>query len=403
MNQTPLLRCYVDRRGRGCYDSLVRKNPLLDRLAAYPILELNRRKAAVLERKGNLYDFGTGDPREPTPEFIRQAVRAAVPEVSSYPSIRGTPQLREAIGAYLGRRFGLDLDPHTHVLPSSGSKEAIFHLPLLVIDPHADDRVVVFPDPGYPAYQRGVLFAGGAAYAQRLDGDFLQRPWALPAEIVRRTRMLIINTPHNPTGSVMGLDHLRRVWSFCREHDILLVNDECYADIYQDAPPASLLEVSTEGVLVLHSLSKRSGMTGYRSGFIAGDPTVIEALAGLRANPGLAPMDFVNAGAAAAWSDDAHAAARRDVFRAKKEIMMAFFERVGLEVVASEATFYIWLRARAGETGEGWAMKLLEHGIVVCPGDYLGVGDAGAGYVRVALVPTVAACHEAVALWGRLL
>jgi len=380
-----------------------RKNPLLEKLATYPILELNRRKAAVLERGVTLYDFGTGDPREPTPEFIREAVRRAVPEVSSYPSIRGTPQLREAIGAYLGRRFGLDLDPHTHVLPSSGSKEAIFHLPLLVIDPGADDRVVVFPDPGYPAYQRGVLFAGGECHAQPLDGDFLQRPWELPDHVVRRTRMLLINTPHNPTGSVMAMDHLRRVWDFCREHDILLVNDECYADIYQDDPPPSLLEVSTEGVLVLHSLSKRSGMTGYRSGFIAGDPNIIQHLAELRANPGLAAMDFVNAGAAAAWGDDAHAARRRGVFRAKKEVMMAFFEDAGLEVVASEATFYIWLRAPEGETGESWAMRLLEHGIVVCPGAYLGVGDAGADYVRVALVPTVEACRESVALWRRLL
>lgn len=375
-------------------------NPLLDRLRTYPMVEMSRRKAALLDAGRTVYDFSIGDPNDPTPAFIREAISGAITEVSSYPSARGTPALRRSIADYLGRRFGVDVDPETQVLPTSGSKEAVFHMPLLVVDPAAEDRAVIFPDPGYPAYQRGALFAGGEPVALRLSDDFRMRPWELPTEVLRRARMMWINTPHNPTGAVLDADHLRRIWELCREHEILLVNDECYADIYQDAAPASLLEVAREGVLVLHSLSKRSGMTGYRAGFVAGDPVAIEALHSLRTNPGLAPTDFVNAGAAVAWADDAHAEERRAIFRAKKQVMLRFFEEAGIEVAASEATFYLWLRCPGGDD-QAWALELLEHGIVVTPGSSLGVAGAGAGYVRVALVPTLEECRAAVEAWRR--
>lgn len=362
------------------------------------MVEMKRRKQALIDAGRPVYDFSVGDPNDPTPSFIRETIRAAVPEVSSYPSVRGPLALREAIAGYVDRRFGVTLDPATQILPTSGSKEAVFHMPLLVVDPFAPDRIVIFPDPGYPAYQRGTLFAGGEPYAQKLSDDFRQRPWELPTEVLEKARMLWINTPHNPTGSVLDRDHLARIWELCQEHNILLVNDECYADIYQDARPASLLEVATDGVVVLHSLSKRSGMTGYRSGFLAGDPVAIQALHDLRTNPGLAPQDFINAGAAAAWAEDTHSAARRAIFKAKKDLMRAFFEEIGVEVVASEATFYLWLRAADGDD-KAWALRLLEHGIVVTPGSALGVAGAGAGYVRVALVPTLEECRRAIEAW----
>jgi len=376
----------------------VKFNPLLARLKTYPMVEMKRRKEAVIASGRPVYDFSIGDPNDPTPAFIRETIRDALPEVSDYPSVRGPQALRDAIAGYMERRFGVALDTATQILPTSGSKEAVFHMPLLVIDPHADDNVVVFPDPGYPAYQRGTLFAGGEPYAQRLSDDFRQRPWELPTEVLERARMLWINTPHNPTGAVLDRDHLQRTWETCQEHGILLVNDECYADIYQERAPASLLEVATEGVVVLHSLSKRSGMTGYRSGFLAGDPRAIQALHDLRTNPGLAPQDFINAGAAAAWSEDTHAAERRAVFQAKKSLMCGFFEEIGVEVVASEATFYLWLRCEGGDD-QAWALALLEHGIVVTPGSALGVTGAGAGYVRVALVPTLEQCQQAIHAW----
>jgi len=313
--------------------------------------------------------------------------------------------VRVAIAEYLQRRFRVAVDPDTQILPTAGSKEAVFHLPQLVIDPAADDRLVVFPDPGYPAYQRGALFAGAEAHAVILDGDFVFRPWELKDDILRRTRMVWINTPHNPSGSVTSLYDLRRIYAVCRKYDILCVSDETYADIHgeQGDRPHSLLEAGTEGVVVLHSLSKRSGMTGYRAGFLAGDATVMKKLKAYRANPGLVPQDFVNAASEAAWADDAHVAERRAIFNAKRRLFLDFFAETDIEVVASEATIYVWLKVPPGQTDETWAARLIEHGIVVSPGRMFGVSGGGAGHVRLALVPPIDECREAIALWRTLL
>ncbi len=376
-----------------------RINPLVTSLATYPIVEIERRKAELIRAGRRVYDFGTGDPVEPTPDFVRQAMLDAVPASCPYPSVSGKRDVREAIAKYLLTRFGVTLDPETQIIPTSGSKEAVFHTPQLVIDPNADDKLVVFPDPGYPAYQRGALFAYGEAYPVILDGDHIFRPWLLPPEVLRRTRMMWINSPHNPSGAITPLEDLQRTADLCREYDILLVSDETYADIYQDTVPHSILECGFENVLALHSLSKRSGMTGYRSGFLAGDANIVKQLKGLRANPGLVPQDFVNTAAAVAWADDAHVAERRAIFAAKKKVLMDFFNEVGIEVVASEATIYLWLKTPAGFTDEQYALKLLEAGIVSTPGPLFAVGGGGVGYIRLALVPSVEACREATVAW----
>ena len=379
-----------------------RLNPTLTSLSTYPAVELERRKAAVVARGQRLFDFSVGDPTEPTPTFIREALRDAVAPRCGYPSVRGDAKVRGAIADYLDRRFGVGVDPDTQVLPTSGSKEAVFHLPLLVVDPHADDRAVAFPDPGYPAYQRGALFAGGEAIPVPLDGDHVFRPWELPAAVVSKLRMVWLNTPHNPSGAVTPLADLQRAADFCRTHDILLVSDESYADVWLSGdPPPSLLEAGAEGLLVLHSLSKRSGMTGYRSGFLAGDPEIVSQLVALRSNPGLVPQSFVNAAAAAAWSDDAHVAERRALFSAKQALLRAHLADLGLEVVASEAGLYLWVRTPEGRTDEAWALTLLEHGIVVSPGPMFSVCGGGRGFVRLALVPSLVEIEAAIAAWPR--
>ncbi len=216
--------------------------------------------------------------------------------------------------------------------------------------------------------------------------------------------MMWINTPHNPSGAVTSLSDLQRIADLCREHDILLVSDETYADIYQgDEAPHSILECGSEGLLVLHSLSKRSGMTGYRSGFLCGDPTIIRQLAKLRGNPGLVPQDFVNAAAAVAWADDAHVEERRSIFAEKKQLFLDFFDEVGLRVLGRSATIYLWVQVPEGQSEVQWADRLLAKGIVVSPGPMFGVSGAGAGYVRLALVPSLPVCREAIAVWRTLL
>ncbi len=378
-----------------------RYNPLLDAIAEYPFEALDRRKAALLAAGRTVFDFTKGDPVEPAPAFIRDALTAAVPLHCPYPRVRGNADVRDAIAAYVARRFGVLLDPARAILPTSGAKEAVFHLPLLVVDPAAPDRLVVFPDPGYPACARGALFAGGEAHAVPLSGDHVFRPWTLPPSLLEKTRLLWINTPHNPSGAVTSLDDLARTVEVCQKYDILLVSDETYADIYSDERPHSVLEVSTEGVLALHSLSKRSGLTGYRSGFLAGDVRVIDRLADLRSNPGLVPQDFVNSAAAVAWADDAHVDQRRALFTEKKAAFRAVFDELGVPCTGWDAAIYLWVQVPAGYSDQTYAEKLLERGVVVSPGSCFSVsgGEVGTQHVRLAMVPTVAQCHEAAAIW----
>jgi acetylornithine aminotransferase len=376
------------------------KNPVLGEVQKNLMVELDERRRALVAGGKRLFDFGLGDPKEPTPEFVKEALRAGVPDVSQYPSPFGSPALRKAAAGYVKRRFGVTVDPETQVLACAGAKEAIFHLPLAFAgDPRR--RKVVIPDPGYPTYAVGARFAGLEPVLVPLTAKrrFLLDPEDVGEEVLRETLIFWVSYPHNPTGAVAPRDYLRRVGDAAREYGFVVASDECYADIYFGAPPPSMLEVQVENVVAIHSCSKRSGMTGYRSGFMAGDPDLVAILRKLRSHPGVASPEFVGPAAVAAWGEDAHAAVRRDTFRAKRDRFLAFFAEHGLEADASEATLYLWVKVPAGETSGSYARRLLEEGIVVAPGTAFGAGE---GYVRVALVPTLAECEDAVRAWARV-
>ena len=307
-------------------------NPVLEELGSYAIAEVQNIARAMRDAGEPLVDFSIGDPREPTPEFIRRALKDAVPIISQYPTVAGLAELRTAIAEYLGRRFGVDVDPDRHIVPTTGSKEAVFSTPLAFVDASAGDAVV-FGTPGYPIYERGARFAGADAVGVRLDDDFTLRAGDVPAEVWDRARLVWTCTPHNPTGSVASLEDLSGLLDACRSHDAMLLSDECYVDLYEGEPPASTLQAAGdgfEGVLAYFSVSKRSGMTGYRSGAMVGDANAIALMKSFRASVGTAPAEFVQMAAAAAWSDDEHVAVRRDIFAAKRAVLAAAFEGDGL-------------------------------------------------------------------------
>jgi acetylornithine aminotransferase len=376
------------------------KNPVLGEVQKNLMVELDERRRALLADGKRLFDFGLGDPKEPTPSFVKDALRSGVPDVSQYPSAFGTPALRRAAAGYLQRRFGVTVDPDTQVLACAGAKEAIFHLPLAFLgDPRR--RKVVIPDPGYPTYEVGARLAGLEPVLVPLTARrrFLLEPEDVGEDVLRETLVFWVSYPHNPTGAVAPRDYLRRVGDAARRYGFVVASDECYADIYFGAPPPSMLEVQVENVIAIHSCSKRSGMTGYRTGFMAGDADLVAILRKLRGHPGVGSPEFVAPAAVAAWSEDAHAAQRRDVFRTKRDRFLAFFAEHGLAADASEATLYLWVKVPAGETSGGYARRLLDEGIVVAPGTAFGAGE---GYIRVALVPTLAECDEAVRTWSRV-
>jgi len=372
---------------------------VLETGGAYPLLRLDERRREIEERGIELYDFGTGDPREPTDPRIRQALVEGIPEVSQYPSTPGKKELREAFCGWAMRRHGVELDPDAEVLPATGSKEAIFHAPLAFLHNSHQRIGVAHGTPGYPVYERGTLFAGGEPLPVKLRAEdgFLLPPEAVDPE---RTRILWLNYPHNPTGATATYSYLEKVAAFCREHDVLLFSDECYNDLYAGEPPPSILEVTTERTLAFCSLSKRSGMTGYRSAMMAGDEQLIAALKKLRPSIGVATASFVQDAATVAWSDDEHVEGRRRIFAEKRSLFVDFFERAQLDFLPTEASIYLWV-AVPGEDDEGYALRLLEEGIIVAPGRSFGPG--GEGYVRIALVPGLEECKRAIERWERLI
>jgi succinyldiaminopimelate transaminase len=374
-------------------------SPVLRNQTTYPFVRLGRAADEVAARGVDVIDFGTGDPREPTDPRIQQGLRDGVTERMGYPQATGLPELREAIAAWAGRRFGAALDPDTEIVPTLGSKEAIFSFAQLVVDREGGKDTVAIPEPCYPVYERGAVFAGARVLFLPLrerDG-FLPDLDAVTAEEWRRIALLWVNYPNNPTAAVAPANFYRRAAELTREHDVVLASDEAYSELWFEEPPPSALELADRtGVAVFNTLSKRSSMTGYRSGFVAGDPELISALKAFRPSVGTAPQEFVQRASLIAWGDEQHVAAARERYARKRALFLDLFARKGLRVAGAAATMYLWIDVPDGETSEGFAERLLAHGVVLAPGSYL--GPSGEGYVRLALVPTEEECERAVAV-----
>ena len=365
----------------------MRLSPTLTGMKVYPFTRLTEAKRRLVAEGIDVIDFGLGEPREETPAFIRAAVAEAIEAepVGAYPLAEGLPELRAAIAAWVQRRFGVGLDPDTQVVPTLGSKEAIFSLAQVV------DGAVGVPTPGYPVPGRGALFAGREVVDAplRAENGWLPDLDALPWE---RLGLLWLNTPGNPTGVAAPLGFLRDAAERCRRHDVVLACDEAYSELwFEGDAPASGLQAGVENVVAFNTLSKRSSMPGYRSGFAAGDPDLIAALKRYRPNVGTAPQTFIQRASVVAWNDEEHVVQTRERYAAKRAALLPALLEAGLEPAGGAASFFLWMRAP-----DGWAEAALARGIVVTPGDYLGAG--GEGHVRIALVPTLDACRRAAEL-----
>jgi succinyldiaminopimelate transaminase len=376
-------------------------SPLLSSLAAYPFVRLEEAKRAAAARGIEIIDFGVGDPREPTPQLVKDALVDALANASRYPLAQGLPELREAIAGWASRRFGAELDPEREIIPTLGSKEAIFSLAQAVV---GDRRLVAVPDPGYPVYQRGALFAGADAVTMPLreENGFLPDLDAVDPAAWDDLAIFWVNYPNNPTAAVAPLDFYERLADLARRHGFLLASDEAYSELWFDSPPPSALQLADRtNVIVFNTLSKRSSMTGYRSGFAAGDPELIAALRAFRPTVGTAPQEFVQRASIAAWGDERHVEETRARYRQKRELVSGALSRRGVRIAGDAATMYLWIEVPGDRRSEEFAARLLEHGIVVAPGAYL--GRAGEGYARLALVPSVEECERAAAILGDVL
>jgi acetylornithine aminotransferase len=379
---------------------MVHLAPALLAVEPYPFEDLDRRKHEAVEGGRPVIDFGVGDPREETPALVRDALRDAIEPISSYPRAAGLPALRRAIGAWVERRYGVAIDVETSILPTLGSKELVFSLAQTVLDPSGGKDLVLTTSPGYPIPERGARFAG--AEVQRLplreERGFLPDLDGVTAEQWRRASVLWLNYPNNPTGAVAPSAFLEEAARRCREHDVLLASDEAYSELWfgAHAPPSALQIGDLTNVLVLNTLSKRSSMTGYRSGFAAGDPELIGALRRLRPATGVTPQLFVQRASVVAWGDERHVEDNRTRYGAKRQVFLELFARQGIRVAGSEATFYLWVAVPSGRSSLHWSLDLLDRAdVVVAPGSFF--GPEGEGYVRIAMVPTLEECRRAAA------
>ena len=372
-------------------------SPVLAELAQYPFAQLDDWKAEARARGIELIDFGIGDPREVTPAFIREALLASVEEVSSYPRATGLPELRDAIAGWIDRRFGVRVNPDTEIVPTLGSKEAIFSFPQLVL---GEKRLVAIPEPAYPVYERGVRFAGGGVATVPLRESHGWLPDLDAFDAWDEIALFWVCYPNNPTGALAPLAFYEELAERAREHGFLLCSDEAYSELWFGEPPISALQVPDRtNIVVFNTLSKRSSMTGYRSGFVCAPTEIADALRRFRPSVGTAPQEFVQRASVAAWSDDRHVADIRALYERKRLTLLPALESGGLRLAGSDATFYLWLDV--GGPSEPFCRRLLEHGIVAAPGAFFGA--AGEGYVRFALVPTQAECEHAASILREVL
>jgi succinyldiaminopimelate transaminase len=367
----------------------VQLSPLLAGLGQYPFTRLDEWRAEARARGIEVIDFGVGDPREVTPAFIRDALVAGIGELSSYPRAVGLPELREAISTWIERRFGVGTDPSVEIVPTLGSKEAIFSFAQVAV---GERRLVAVPKPGYPVYERGALFAGAEVVGVPLREE---TGWLPDLDGFDRWDELALFWscyPNNPTGATAPLSFYEELAARAREHGFLLCSDEAYSELWFGEQPASALQVADRSaVVVFNTLSKRSSMTGYRSGFVCAPAPVADALRAFRPTLGTAPQEFIQRASVAAWGDERHVEEVRAVYRRKRETLLPVLAAKGLRPAGGDATFFLWLAVDG--PSEAFARRLLEHGILVAPGSFF--GPAGEGYVRMALVPTQTDCERA--------
>jgi succinyldiaminopimelate transaminase len=324
-----------------------------------------------------IIDLSVGSPVDPTPDVIRESLRAAT-DAHAYPQVAGTPQLREAIVEWYGRRRGVKGLTVANVLPSIGSKELIAWLPLM-LGLRAGDAVVQ-PTVAYPTYAIGAALAGASVVS---SDD--------PAEWPENTKLVWINSPGNPDGRVLGVDGLSAAVARARQLGAVIASDECYAELNwaTDEPTTSILDPRVTGgdldsVLSVYSLSKQSNLAGYRAGFVAGDASLVAELLAIRKHAGLIPPAPVQAAMITALGDEAHVAAQRELYRSRRDRLKAAIENAGFRVDHSDAGLYLW--ATRGEDAWETVAALADDGLLVVPGTFY--GDAAHEHVRIALTVT---------------
>lgn len=380
----------------------------LKKLPPYLFLEIDRAKKRAIEKGVKVIDFGVGDPDQPTPKFIRDAMTKALRDEKThhYPFDRGNAYFRQTISSWFKKRFGVLFHADTEILPLIGSKEGIGHLPLAYINP---GDVTLVPDPCYPPYKSGTVFAGGEPYLLPLreSKGFLPDFESVPADVLKKAKIIFVNYPNNPTGAVAGRDFYERLVKWAAAHKILIVSDLAYSEVYfEKEKPLSIFQIpgARDVAIEFHSLSKTCNMTGWRVGYAVGREEIINPLLKVKSNLDSGVFTAVQLAAAEALRNSFGFSKKTNiVYRRRRDLLVAGLKSLGFPVQPNEATFYLFTRLPNGEKDStAFCKNLLEKtGIVATPG--VGFGASAEGYVRFTLTVGETDIEDAITRMRKLL
>ena len=373
----------------------------LEKIPPYLFAELNRKREQLGLQGVDIINLALGDPDKPTPTQILQTMHQAIddPSTHNYPPYQGTQEFREAAVNWMERRFGVTgLNPHTEIISSIGSKEAIHNTFLAFVE--AGDYALI-PDPGYPVYKTASIFAGGEPYSMplKVENNFLPDLNIIPEEIARKAKLLWINYPNNPTGAIASLEFLGELVDFCRQYNILLCHDHAYSEMaYDGYKPPSVLQVpgAKDVAIEFHSLSKSYNMMGWRIGFVVGNATGIQGLRQVKSNVDSGVFKAIQRAAIAAFcTSDAELWALMSGYQKRRDIIVQGLQSLGWPIEPPEATLYIWVPVPLGYSSQEFVSLLLDRcGIMVAPGN--GYGVIGEGFFRIALTIPDERMYEAI-------
>jgi LL-diaminopimelate aminotransferase len=377
----------------------------LKQLPVYLFAEIDKLKSQVKARGVDIISFGIGDPDLPTPKAIVDVLKkeSEIDANQKYPSYEGLLKFRESVSNWYKKRFNITLDPETEVLSLIGSKEGIGHLPLAFINP---GDVVLIPDPGYPVYRAGTIFAGGIPYIMPLkeENDFLPDFSIIPGDILKRAKLMFLNYPNNPTSASADRHFFNEVVKFAKNNEIIVAHDFAYSEVYTgEKGNDSFLEAngSKEIGIEFHSLSKTFNMTGFRIGFAAGNEEILKGLGAVKTNLDSGVFQAIQLAGAYGLDNELKAVEDNNkIYKKRRELLVSGLEKLGYEVYKSDAAFYVWAHVpKTGMTSKDFAVSLLnETGIIVTPGS--GFGENGEGFVRFSLTISENRIKEALVRMG---
>ncbi len=383
----------------------INQSDRLKQLPVYLFAEIDKLKSQVKARGVDIISFGIGDPDLPTPKAIVDVLKkeSEIDANQKYPSYEGLLKFRESVSNWYKKRFNITLDPETEVLSLIGSKEGIGHLPLAFINP---GDIVLIPDPGYPVYRAGTIFAGGIPYIMPLkeENDFLPDFSIIPNDILKKAKLMFLNYPNNPTSASADRHFFNEVVKFAKTNEIIVAHDFAYSEVYTgEKGNDSFLEANgaKEIGIEFHSLSKTFNMTGFRIGFAAGNEEILKGLGAVKTNLDSGVFQAIQLAGAYGLDNELKAVEDNNkIYKKRRELLVSGLEKLGYKVYKSDATFYVWAHVpKTGMTSKDFAVSLLnETGIIITPGS--GFGENGEGFVRFSLTISENRIKEALVRMG---